>query len=225
MIVNDPLNPTGSVASPQELALLARICTAHDLIAICDEVWEAVRFDGRAHRSLLAEPGMASRAIKIGSAGKIFGATGWKIGWMVADAALADVLAKAHQFLTFTTPPMLQWAAAEGLADPAILQTLHAEWSASRTVLMEGLTREGFAVLESAATWFACIDLAASGIALDDRTFSERGVREAGVASIPLSALWEGDGGPTTIVRLCHCKSPAILEDAVTRLSMWRARL
>lgn len=225
LILNDPLNPTGSVASADELALLARIACEHHLVAICDEVWEAVRFDGRAHRSLLAEPGMAERTIKISSAGKIFGATGWKVGWMVGDAALAAVLAKAHQFLTFTTPPMLQWAAAEGLADPAITDALHAEWSASRLVLIEGLARAGFAVLQSSATWFACIDLPASGIALDDRTFSERAVREAGVASIPLSALWEGDGGPTTILRLCHCKPPAMLEDAVARLSAWRASL
>ena len=225
LILNDPLNPTGSVASAEELALLARIACEHDLVAICDEVWEAVRFDGRAHRSLLAEPGMAERTIKIGSAGKIFGTTGWKVGWIVGDAALAAVLGKAHQFLTFTTPPMLQWAAAEGLGDPSITAALHAEWSASRAVLIEGLARAGFAVLESKATWFACIDLPASGIALDDRTFSERAVREAGVASIPLSALWEGAGGPTTIVRLCHCKPPAMLEDAVARLSQWREGL
>ncbi|OYU34585.1 aminotransferase [Novosphingobium sp. PASSN1] len=225
LILNDPLNPTGSVASAEELALLARIACEHDLVAICDEVWEAVRFDGRTHRSLLAEPGMAQRTIKIGSAGKIFGATGWKVGWMVGDAALVAVLAKAHQFLTFTTPPMLQWAAAEGLADPAITAGLHADWSASRKVLVEGLRAAGFAVLESAATWFACIDLTASGIALNDTAFSERAVREAGVASIPLSALWEGDGGPTTIVRLCHCKPPAMLEDAVARLSQWRVSI
>lgn len=80
MIVNDPLNPTGSVASESELALLAELCTAHDLTAICDEVWEAVRFDGVRHRSLMSFPGMARRAIKIGSAGKLFGLTGWKIG-------------------------------------------------------------------------------------------------------------------------------------------------
>ncbi|WP_298173274.1 aminotransferase [Novosphingobium sp.] len=225
LILNDPLNPTGSVARPEDLALLARIACEHDLVAICDEVWEAVRFDGRAHQSLLAEPGMAERAIKIGSAGKIFGATGWKVGWLVGDAALAAVLGKAHQFLTFTTPPMLQWAAAEGLADPAITAALHAEWSASRAVLIEGLKHAGFAVLESKATWFACIHLPASGIALDDRTFSERAVREGGVASIPLSALWEGEGGPATIVRLCHCKPQAMLEDAVARLSRWREGL
>jgi N-succinyldiaminopimelate aminotransferase len=225
IMLNDPLNPTGSVASPAELAMLARACCAHDLIAICDEVWENVRFDEQVHRSLLAEPGMAARTIKIGSAGKIFGATGWKIGWMIAAPEMSAVLAKAHQFLTFTTPPMLQWAVAEVLADPAITAGLQADWAASRTVLNDGLSRAGFAVLENSATWFSCIDLAASGIALDDATFSERAVREAGVASIPLSALWEGDGAPRCIVRLCHCKPAAMLEDAAVRLGQWRAAL
>ena len=225
IMLNDPLNPTGSVASAEELAMLARLCCAHDLIAICDEVWENVRFDGQPHRSLLAEPGMAARAIKIGSAGKIFGATGWKVGWMVAAPEIATVLAKAHQFLTFTTPPMLQWAVAEGLADPALAAALQADWAASRAVLNNGLAREGFAVLENSATWFSCIDLAASGIALDDATFSDRAVREAGVASIPLSALWEGDGAPLGIVRLCHCKPPVMLEEAAARLAQWRKSL
>ncbi len=225
IIFNDPLNPTGNVASPTELAMLARLCCAHDLIAICDEVWENVRFDGRTHRSLLAEPGMSERTIKIGSAGKIFGATGWKIGWMIAAPEIATVLAKAHQFITFTTPPMLQWAIAEALADPAIAAQLQADWAASRAVLNHGLRGAGFAVLENSATWFTCIDLAASGIALDDTAFAERAVREAGVATIPLSALWEGKAAPRTIVRLCHCKPAGMLEQATARLAHWRSIL
>ena len=225
IIVNDPLNPTGTVASADELAMLAQICIGHDLIAICDEVWENVRFDDCAHRSLLALPGMADRAIKIGSAGKIFGATGWKVGWLIAAPAMAAVLGRAHQFLTFTTPPMLQWAVAEGLDTPGIAEACTARWAQTRTVLLEGLASEGFALLASAATWFTCIDLAASGIALDDRSFSERAVYEAGVASIPLSALWEGDDSPDGIIRLCHCKPEAMLTDAVTRLARWRDQL
>ena len=100
-----------------------------------------------------------------------------------------------------------------------------ARWAQTRTVLLEGLASEGFALLASAATWFTCIDLAASGIALDDRSFSERAVYEAGVASIPLSALWEGDDSPDGIIRLCHCKPEAMLTDAVTRLARWRDQL
>lgn len=225
MIVNDPLNPTGTVASATDLSMLAGLCVAHDLIAICDEVWENVRFDGKPHSSLLAQPGMADRTIKIGSAGKIFGATGWKVGWMIAAPAMAAVLGRAHQFLTFTTPPMLQWAVAEGLEAPGLAGACTARWAQTRGVLLEGLAREGFALLDSAATWFTCIDLPASGIALDDRTFSDRAVHEAGVASIPLSALWEGEAAPTGIVRLCHCKPEAMLSDAVARLARWRDSL
>ncbi|MBB3860047.1 aspartate/methionine/tyrosine aminotransferase [Novosphingobium hassiacum] len=222
LVLNDPLNPTGTLASPADLAMLAQVCTAHDLIAICDEVWENVRFDGNPHASLLAQPGMAARTVKIGSAGKIFGVTGWKVGWLIAAPEMAAVLARAHQFLTFTTPPMLQWAVAAGLDQPAIAQACSDRWAQTRSALLEGLSREGFAVLDSAATWFACIDLAASGIPLDDRTFAEQAVREARVASIPLSALWEGPDAPRHIVRLCHCKPEALLEQAITQLARWR---
>ncbi|MDK4807758.1 MAG: aminotransferase [Novosphingobium aromaticivorans] len=219
LIFNDPLNPTGTVASPAERAALANLCVEADLLAICDEVWEMVRFDAPAHRSLMAEPGMADRTIKIGSAGKIFGATGWKVGWIVADPALATVVGRAHQFLTFTTQPMLQWALAEGLADDAMMDGQVRAWAASRAVLNEGLAQAGFAVLPNVATWFSCVDLARSGIKLDDVTFAERAVREARVATIPLSALWEGPDAPRQIVRLCHCKPAAMLEEAVRRLA------
>jgi aspartate/methionine/tyrosine aminotransferase len=225
MMINDPLNPTGTVMDAGQRAMLAEIAVAHDLFAICDEVWETVRFDGRPHGSLLAEPGMAARAVKIGSAGKIFGATGWKVGWMVAAPEVAGVLAKAHQFLTFTTPPMLQWAVAEGLADDTLISGQVADWAATRAVLNDGLRAQGFVLLPGVATWFSCIDLAASGIAIDDRTVAERLVREGGVASIPLSALWEGDDAPRHILRLCHCKPAAMLQDAIGRFVRWRDQL
>ncbi|WP_353228340.1 aminotransferase [Novosphingobium sp.] len=225
MIINDPLNPTGTVMDAATRAMLAAIATTHDLLVICDEVWETVRFDGQTHASLLNEPGMAARTVKIGSAGKIFGATGWKVGWMIAAPAMAAVLAKAHQFLTFTTPPMLQWAVAEGLGDPGLIAAQVADWAATRNVLNAGLASRGFAVLPAAATWFTCIDLAASGIGLDDRTVAERLVAEAGVASIPLSALWEGDDAPRHILRLCHAKPAAMLHDALDRMARWRDAL
>jgi aspartate/methionine/tyrosine aminotransferase len=221
VIVNDPLNPTGSVASASDLAMLAELCTAHDLIAICDEVWENVRFDDQQHRSLLSFPGMAERAVKIGSAGKIFGLTGWKVGWLCAAPELATLLGRAHQFLTFTTPPALQWAVAEGLARDDIMAAQLAQWSRGRDALHAALAEAGLVALPSAATWFSCIDLAASGIELGDFEFSERAVREAGVASIPLSPFFEGEG-PSHLVRLCHCKPEAMLREAVGRLAKWR---
>jgi N-succinyldiaminopimelate aminotransferase len=225
VIVNDPLNPAGSVASEAELAAIAEISVRYDLAVISDEVWEDVRFDGAMHRSLMTFPGMADRTVKIGSAGKIFGLTGWKIGWMCAAPAMAAPLARAHQFLTYATAPALQWAVAEGLAKPddwfAGQRTV---WAASRDRLRTGLERAGFVVLPSAATWFLCVDLAASGIALSDREFSDRAVIEAGVASIPVSALVEGDG-PSHVVRLCFTKPDAMLDEALERLARFRATL
>lgn len=224
MIVNDPLNPTGSVASAAELADLAALCTAHDLIAICDEVWEAVRFDGPPHRSLLTLPGMAERAIKIGSAGKLFGLTGWKIGWLCAAPELARLVGRAHQFLTFTTLPATQYAVAEGLARDDLIARQLAGWAEARAVLNRLLAEARFAVLPGPATWFSCIDLAASGVPLDDARFSEAAVRNGGVATIPLSTFMEG-GATTGVVRLCHCKEPAVLAEGVRRLAAFRDAL
>lgn len=225
LMFNDPLNPAGKVASEAELAMIADACRCHDLIALCDEVWEDVRFDGVRHRSLQSMPGMADRTVKIGSAGKIFGLTGWKVGWLCASLDLARAIGRAHQFLTFTTPPALQWAVAEGLDRPDDwFAAQRATWRAARERLARGLTGAGFVILPSEATWFLCIDLAASGVALDDRTFSERAVREAGVASIPVSALFEGEG-PRHILRLCFAKDAAVLDEAVARLARFRDAL
>lgn len=226
LMLNDPLNPAGTVARAEDLAMIARACVAHDLVAICDEVWEDVRFDGVPHRSLMTFEGMAQRSVKIGSAGKIFGITGWKIGWMAARGDIAVALGRVHQFLTYASAPPLQWAVAEGLAMPeAMLADQRAGWARARSRLKAGLERAGFVVLPNAATWFLCIDLAASGITLTDRDFSDRAVVEAGVATIPVSALYEGDGAPRHIVRLCFTKPDAVLDEAVVRLARWKAGL
>ena len=226
MILNDPLNPIGTAASEGELAMLAQLCAAHDLVAICDEVWEEVRFDGRRQASLLAQPGMAERTVKVGSAGKLFGLTGWKIGWVGAAPDLARLIGRAHQFLTFTSPPALQWAVAEGLELPdAWFAARDAGWSAARERLRQGLADGGYVVLPNAATWFLCVDLAASGVTLNDAEFAERAVREAGVAVIPVSALFDGKDAPSHIVRLCFTKGDAALNEAAERLVAFRRKL
>ena len=226
VMLNDPLNPAGTVASYEELAAIAQACTAHDLIAICDEVWEDVRFDGAAHRSLMSFPGMAERTVKIGSAGKIFGLTGWKIGWMIAAGDLATAISRAHQFLTYATAVPLQWAVAEGLSLPdAVLDGQRAAWAAARERLKAGLTEAGFVVLPNAATWFLTADLDASGIALCDREFSQRAVIEAGVASVPVSALYQGEEAPGHLVRFCFTKPLDVLDEAVSRLARFREEL
>lgn len=224
LLLNNPVNPTGAAMDEGDLTLLAELCVMHDLIAICDEVWEHVVFDGAHHRSLMAMPGMRDRTVKIGSAGKIFSVTGWKVGWMCAAPAIATLLARAHQYLTFTTPPALQWAVAEGLAySDSWFADQCASYQAGRDRLTSGLAQAGYHVLPSGATWFLSIDLPLSGFGIDDVTFCERIVREAGVAAIPVSAFCP-DGAISHLVRLCFAKNDATLDEAVRRLAEFRAK-
>jgi N-succinyldiaminopimelate aminotransferase len=225
LVLNSPLNPSASIAGPEELAAIARFCVDRDITAICDEVWEELVFDDQRHRSLIAEPGMRDRTVKIGSAGKMFALTGWKVGWMCAAPDLARGLAKAHQFITFTTPPNLQWAAAYGLGkDQAWFDAERAGFQRSRDRLVAGLRAAGYVTLPSAATYFVSIDLTASGIALDDVTFCDRIIDEAGVAAIPVSAFYAEDP-VTNVVRLCFAKSDATLDAAIERLAKFRSAL
>ncbi|KTF69607.1 aminotransferase [Sphingomonas sp. HT-1] len=222
LLLNNPLNPAATMSGAEELAMVADLCVAHDLVAICDEVWEHVTFDGARHVPLIGMSGMRERTVKIGSAGKIFALTGFKVGWMCAAPPLARVLAKAHQFLTFTTPPNLQWAVTEGLMtqDAWVGEARH-RFQAGRDRLAAGLRRAGLVVLPSAATYFLSVDLAASGLPMDDVTFSERLVEEAKVATIPVSAFYAEDA-VTNVVRFCFVKEAAVLDAAIERVQDWR---
>ena len=222
VILNPPNNPTGTVVDRATLEALAALCVRHDLILLCDEVWEGMIYDGARHVSPLALPALRERAVKVGSAGKIFSLTGWKIGWAVAAPPLAEAIARQHQFLTFTTPTPLQWAVAEGLALPAEGHRAHrARYQAGRDRLVAGLVSAGYVVLPSAGTWFVTIDLAASGLAPDDEAVAERMIREAGVAAIPVSAFCR-DSAEKGYLRLCFAKEDATLDAAIERLAAFR---
>lgn len=225
LVLNNPVNPTGRVFDEDELAALARLCVEHDAVAICDEVWEHVLFGEHRHIPLITLPGMAGRCVKIGSAGKIFALTGWKVGFVVAAPPLLAGIAGAHQFITFTTPPNLQEAVAYGLAkDAAWFGGMRETYRASRDRLAAGLGRAGYVVLPGAGTYFLCVDLAASGIATDDRAFSLRMVHEAGVASIPLSAFY-AEAPLRSTIRLCFAKQDDVLDEAVARMAAFRERV
>ncbi|HEY2483034.1 MAG TPA: aminotransferase, partial [Caulobacteraceae bacterium] len=222
VVLNNPLNPTATVAPEADLAMLAELCVRHDVIAVCDEVWEQVVFDGAVHRPLMAFPGMRQRTVKVGSAGKMFALTGWKVGFLIAAPPLTAVLAKAHQFLTFTTAPNLQTAVAWGLANSeAWFAAMPGELAASRDHLTASLRREGFVTLPCQATYFLNVDLAASGIAEDDMSFCLRAVNEAGVAAIPVSAFFEDDP-VRNVIRLCFAKRGQTLEEGARRLAKAR---
>ncbi|MCA0400187.1 MAG: aminotransferase [Proteobacteria bacterium] len=218
VLFNNPLNPAGTVCPPEDLALLARFCIRHDVIAVCDEVWEHVTFDNAGHMPLMALEGMRERTVKIGSAGKIFSLTGWKVGFVMAAPALMKVLAKAHQFLTFTTPPNLQVAVGFGLGKPdAFFEAMRRDFQQARDYLANGLSGLGFSVLNSRGTYFLNIDIAPLGED-DDVAFCQRLVTQTGVAAIPVSAFYAGD--PVRhIVRLCFAKRRETLDMALERLA------
>lgn len=219
VILNTPNNPTGTLIGRETLEALGALCEQHDLILLCDEVWEGMIYGSARHVSPLAIPSLRERAIKVGSAGKIFSLTGWKIGWAVAAPPLAEAIARQHQFLTFTTPTPLQWAVAEGLALPSEWHAAHrARYEVARDRLVAGLEAGGYVLLPTDGTWFVTIDLAASGLPPDDEAVAERLIREAGVASIPVSAFCR-DEPEKGYLRLCFAKTDATLDAAIERLA------
>jgi len=219
VLFNNPLNPTGTVYAREDLELLARFCERHNAVAICDEVWEHVVFDGKRHAALIGIPGMRERCVKIGSAGKIFSLTGWKVGFVCAAPALLRVLAKAHQFITFTTPPNLQTAVAYGLgkADDYFVG-MRRDFQRSRDRFADGLRALGFPLLDAQGTYFLNIDLRPLGLNEDDETFCKRLVAEHKVAALPVSAFYAADP-ISSVVRFCFAKRDQTLDTALERLS------
>lgn len=218
VLFNNPHNPAGIVYSMAELKLLARFCEEYDAVAICDEVWEHVVFDGRKHISMLAVPGMRQRTVKIGSAGKIFCLTGWKVGFVCATPSLMRALSKAHQFITFTTPPNLQTAVAYGLGkSDDYFSVMRLTLARSRDRFAAGLRKVGFNPLESQGTYFMNVDLAALGINERDTDFCQRLVTENKVAAIPVSAFY-AENAVTSVVRFCFAKHDATLDGAIERM-------
>ena len=217
VLFNNPLNPAGVVYSRADLELLASFCIKYNAIALCDEVWEHIVFDGLRHISMMNIPGMRERTIKIGSAGKIFSLTGWKVGLVCAAPAISKVLGKAHQFLTFTTPPNLQAAVAYGLGkSDDYFETMRGDMQRSRDLFTQGLRERGFTVLDSQGTYFLNVDLAPLG-KNDDVAFCTMMVNEFGVAAIPVSAFY-AESPITSVVRFCFAKRDETLNGALERL-------
>jgi N-succinyldiaminopimelate aminotransferase len=218
VMINSPLNPIGRVFGAGEMAAIARVLAKSNAVAICDEVYEHLTFDGRPHIPLATLPGMRARTVRVGSAGKIFSLTGWKVGWLTGPRATISVIAKAHQFNTFTTSPALQLGIAHGLRhemESAIALTKRLQ--VNRDLLMDGLRELGFAILPSEGTYFLTAGI--QNLTNEkDRAFCERLVREAGVALIPLSEFFSGPGRPDTYVRFAFCKQQNVIEEALARL-------
>ena len=219
ILFNNPHNPAGRLFELEELHAVASVAIEHGLTVISDEVWEHILLDGQSFTPIASVAGMAERTIKIGSAGKIFSLTGWKVGWMVAAPELAAIVARAHQFLTFSTAPNLQTAVAFGLTEgDAWLEPMRERFARARDRMTEGLRAAGYEVLDAASTYFLCVDLAASGIDLDDDGFAASAVEEAGVAVVPLSAFAERNP-PRHLVRLCFGKKDDTIDAGVDAMA------
>jgi N-succinyldiaminopimelate aminotransferase len=220
VLINSPHNPAGRVFTAAELETLARVVLETEAVVICDEVYEHLVFDGRPHIPLATLPGMRARCLRIGSAGKIFSLTGWKVGWVAAPRELASVATKSHQFLTFTTPPSLQLGVAHGLTHEMDFPLqLTARLQGNRDALSAGLTRLGFGVQPCEGTYFLTADI--SRLTNEkDFVFCERLIRDAGVALIPLSAFFQS-GTPDTFVRFAFCKQRSVIEESLARLERY----
>lgn len=221
VILNSPMNPAAKVFSEQELAIIAGLVERYDCYALCDEVYEHLVFDERRHIPLMTLPGMRDRCIRIGSAGKSFSLTGWKVGYIVAASALLKSIAKAHQFTVFTTPPNLQIAVAAGLRmEDDYFDSLSAELQAKRDFIAGGLADLGFGVVGCEGTYFLTVDcrkFLRDGE--DDVAFCKRLTTEIGVAAVPVSAFY-GSDAPSHFIRFCFCKKQSVLAEALERLAV-----
>lgn len=218
VLLNNPMNPTGKVFTADELAAIAELVERHDAYALCDEVYEHIYFEGATFTSFMTVPGMRHRTLRIGSAGKTFSLTGWKVGYTTAPSDLLSLVAKAHQFLTFTTPPNLQKAVAYGLGkDDAYFSGLASEMQRKRDFIRAGLRRVGFDVAVCDGTYFINADFRPLGFDGDDVAFCRHITEHAGVTALPVSAFYQG-GGVAHLARFCFSKQDAVLEEAVDRL-------
>ena len=223
ILLNTPMNPASKVFTSAELAFIAELLVKHDAYAICDEVYEHLTYDGWRHIPLMTLPGLRDRCLRVGSAGKTFSLTGWKVGYVTAPAALAGVVAKAHQNLTFTTPPNLQRAVAIGLAkEDSYFEALATGLAAKRDRLSSGLAQLGFGVLPAMGSYFVTADFSPLGFAGDDVAFCRHMTEHAGVTAIPVSAFYESQA-PRHYARFAFCKQDEVLDEAVARLGRYFA--
>ncbi|MAV86999.1 MAG: aminotransferase [Rhodospirillaceae bacterium] len=226
IILNSPTNPAAKVYKLQELEFIAALIEKYDAYAICDEVYEHLTYDGASHIPLMTLPGMHERCIRISSAGKTFSMTGWKIGYSIGAPKLIEAASKAHQFLTFTAPPNLQYAVALGLKnEKEYFFNLGKDMKLKRDLLTNGLERIGFNVLRSEGTYFLVADYSPLGDFGRDIEFCKTLIKDAGVGAVPFSAFYQKGVNDrlNNFIRFCYCKKSDTLDTAINRLEKYFA--
>ncbi len=219
LLLNTPHNPTGKVFTREELSLIAGLCIDHDVVAVVDEVYEHLVFDGE-HIPLATLPGMAERTLTISSAGKIFSFTGWKIGWACGPEPLVTAVRTAKQFLTFVNGAPFQHAVAVGLRlGDGFFDGYTAEMAAKRTRLCDGLEVAGFDVLRPQGTYFATCDITSLG-GTDGVDFCLALPERAGVVAVPSQVFYDNTDAGRRLVRFAFCKKDEVLDEAIDRLAV-----
>ncbi|GAA3751010.1 pyridoxal phosphate-dependent aminotransferase [Spinactinospora alkalitolerans] len=218
IIVNSPHNPTGTVFTAEELETIAAVCGEHDLIAITDEVYEHLTFDGAAHIPLASLPGMRERTLSVSSVGKTFSVTAWKTGWVTGPGPLVRAVRTVNQFLTFSANGALQLAIADALRDEMDwVRAQRDALQAKRDRLAEGLRTAGFGVLRPQGTYFVMADIRPLGFT-DGVELARALPRTAGVVTVPAQVFYDNQEEGRHLVRFAFCKQDAVLDEAIARL-------
>ena len=220
VLINSPQNPASKVYDMKELELIAKLIEEYDAIAICDEVYEHIVFDNRKHIPLMTLPGMRDRSIRIGSAGKTFSLTGWKVGYLTGSEHLLKAVSKAHQFLVFTTAPNLQRAVADGLNQSDLyFSRLNIDMKAKRDRLSAGLSKvPGFKPIDCQGTYFLFVDVEGVAFEGNDIQFCEYLTTKAGVTGVPVSAFYNSSL-EKKFIRFCFAKKNSVLNAAIKKLA------
>jgi N-succinyldiaminopimelate aminotransferase len=218
VLLNSPHNPTGKVFTREELELIAQLCVEHDALAVTDEVYEHLIYDG-VHVPLASLPGMAQRTVQISSAGKTFSCTGWKVGWACGPRELVSAVLRVKQFLTFVNAGPLQPAVAHALTLPrSYVAEVAADLGAKRDLLAAGLSEAGLRVYRPEGTYFITADISGFAPGIDGIEFCRTLPERAGVVAIPSQVFYDDVAAGATLVRFAFCKRVEVLEEAVTRL-------
>ncbi|WP_459738064.1 pyridoxal phosphate-dependent aminotransferase [Streptomyces sp. E-15] len=218
LLVNTPHNPTGTVLDRAELAAIAALAVERDLLVVTDEVYEHLVFDGARHLPLATFPGMRERTVSIGSAGKTFSFTGWKVGWVTGTPELVGAVRSVKQFLTYVASGPFQYAVAEALALPdSFFEEFRRGMLARRDILAEGLTAAGFEVFRPAGTYFITTDIRPLG-ETDGLAFCRALPGRAGVVAVPNSVFYDDREAGAPFVRFAFCKREEVLREAADRL-------
>jgi aspartate/methionine/tyrosine aminotransferase len=218
IILNTPNNPTGKVFTRSELELIRDLCVEFDVLAITDEIYEHILYDGTQHISMASLEGMSERTVTINGLSKSYSVTGWRVGWAVGPPAITNAIRKVHDFLTVGAPAPLQEAGAAALGLPrAYYENLATGYKARRDRLMPALTEAGFRCFRPRGAYYVMTDISAFGFA-DDVAFTKYLVKEIGVAAVPGSSFYNNPRDGAKQVRFAFCKKDATLDEAGKRL-------